>query len=496
MSPSNDLTRREFLAGTSTAAFGAMVVPRHVLGGPGYQAPSDTMNIAIIGVGAQGTENAQELLTENIVAVCDVDFGFAERKVAERTKERDGKPRPNGMLWQEKFLKATKYTDFRKLLETQRDIDGVVIATPDHLHAVIAKAAMETGRHVYVQKPLTWSVREARVLAETARRTGVVTQMGNQGHSSDDARLINEWVQAGVIGPVREVYVWTNRPIWPQGIPRPGDASAQDPNAPPSWNRRAVTDRHAIALDGNYRVPSGMNWELYLGPVKDDVAYHPIYHPFNWRGWVEFGVGALGDMGAHLIDHPYWALELGYPTSIEASSTPWGGSARDPDSYPLAMTATYEFSARGARPAVRMYWYDGGLLPPRPALLPDSVQLDPTGGVLFIGERGLLMHETYGKNPKLYPESLSQEAARVPKSMPRIAEKHEMNWVRACKGETTATSPFDYAAPLTEVMLLGMVALRAGQGRRILYDAQNMNITNVPEANQYLTRDYRGGWAV
>ena len=491
-----DLTRREFLAGTSGVAFGAMIVPRRVLGGPGYRAPSDTMNIAIVGTGSQGTENAQEVLSENIVAVCDVDMGFAERKVLERTKERNGTPRPNGVKWQEQFTKAAKYVDFREMLDKQKDIDGVIVATPDHLHAVIAKAAMELGKHVYVQKPLTWSVYEARVLREVARRTGVVTQMGNQGHSSDDARLIVEWIGAGVIGPVREVYVWTNRPIWPQGVPRPGDASPLDPNAAPSWNRRAVTDRHALSLGGNYQTPSGMNWDLYLGPIARHIAYHPIYHPFNWRGWVDFGVGALGDMGAHLIDHAYWALGLGYPTSIEASSTPWGGSARVPASYPQAMTATYEFPARGSSPPVRLQWYDGGLLPPRPAQLPLEVELNAEGGVLYVGEKGLLMHETYGGNPKVYPASLAEAAARVAPSIPRVPDKHEMNWVRACKGEAQATSPFDYAAPLTEVMLLGIVALRAGQGRKIFYDAEKMEITNVPDANQYLTREFRAGWAV
>jgi predicted dehydrogenase len=489
-----NVTRREFVADGSMAAIGAMVLPRHVVGGKRFQAPSDTLNIAIIGMGQQATENAQELLSENIVAVCDVDFKHSGQKVLERTKERDGKPRPTGIAWQEKFGKAARYTDFRELLDKQKDIDAVVIATPDHLHAVIAKAAMELGKHVYVQKPLTYSVHEARVLRSVAERTRVVTQMGNQGHSSDEARLINEWIAAGLIGPVREVYVWTNRPIWPQGIARPAQSAPQQRSG--EWNRRGVSDRIASAFAGEFPPPEGMRWDLYLGPVREDVKYHPIYHPFNWRGWVDFGVGALGDMGAHLIDHPYWALGLTYPTSIEASSTPWGGPRERPESYPLAMTATYEFPARGNQPPVRMYWYDGGLFPPRPDLLPLDVPLNAEGGVIFKGEKGILMHETYGKKPTLYPESLMNEALSVPKTYPRITEKHEMNWAKACKGEAKATSPFEYASALTEVMLLGIVALRAGQGRKILYDAQNMRITNDPEANQYLTREYREGWAV
>src|SRR5690606_5527713 len=255
------------------------------------------------------------------------------------------------------FSKAARYTDWREMLDRQTDLDGIVIATPDHMHAVIAKAAMERGKHVYVQKPLTYTVHEARVLRDVAARTGVVTQMGNQGHSSEDARRINEWIAAGIIGPVHEVLVWTNRPIWPQGVPQP--AMPAQPISATNWGRGAVNSRWAAAFVGDYPPPNGLRWDLYLGPVAQDIAYHPIYHPFNWRGWVEFGVGALGDMGAHLIDHPYWALELGYPTAIQASSTPWGGPRDNPVSYPLAMTATYEFPARGSRPSVTMRWYDG-----------------------------------------------------------------------------------------------------------------------------------------
>jgi predicted dehydrogenase len=447
-----------------------MIVPRHVLGGVGFQAPSDTLNVAIVGAGGMGMGNAEALVTQNIVALCDVDFGYVERSLAGRGKQRDGTPRPDGLKLQEQFAKATRYADFREMLAQQKNIEGVVIATPDHLHAVIAKAAMEAGKHVYVQKPLTYSVHEARVLRETARRTGVVTQMGNQGHSSDDARLVNEWIQAGVIGPVHEVHVWTNRPIWPQGIARP--ARPPDP------------------------VPEGLQWDLYLGPVPEDIPYHTIYHPFNWRGWLDFGVGALGDMGAHLIDHPYWALGLAPPTSIEATSTPWGGPYDHPATYPQGMMVHYEFAARGSQPPVKLSWYDGGLMPPRPAVLPDDVLLNREGGVLFVGEQGILMHETYGGNPKIWPETLMPAALAVPKTMARITTSHELNWVAACKGVGQPSSPFEYATRLTETMLLGIVALRAGQGKKILYDEVSGSITNVPEANRYLTREYRAGWSV
>jgi len=490
-----NVTRREFVADSSKLAVGAMIVPRHVLG-RGFQAPSDTLNIAIVGAGGIGTENAQELLSENIVAVCDVDFDFVERKVLERTKDGDGSPREKGLGWQEKFSAAARYADFREMLEKQTDIDAVVVATPDHLHAVIAKAAMQLGKHVYVQKPLTWSVHEARVLRDVARQTGVVTQMGNQGHTSAEATQINEWVRGGVIGPVHEVHIWTNRPIWPQGLARPTSPAPQDPTSPPSWGRGAIAERTAVSLGTSWRAPEGLRWDLYLGPVAEDVPYHPVYHPFNWRGWIDFGVGALGDMAAHLLDHPYWALELGYPTTIEATSSPWGGRPRQPPvSYPQAMTAHYAFPARGSMPPVALHWYDGGLMPQRPDRLPDEVELSSTGGVIFVGEKGLLVHETYGRNPKLYPASLMEQVG-APAEYPRVDGEHEVNWVRACKGEVEATSPFEYASPLTEVMLLGIVALRAGQGRKIDYDAANMRITNVPEANQYLTREYRAGWAV
>ena len=510
-------TRRDFVTTTSKAAFGAMIVPRFVLGGKGYRAPSEMMNVAIVGFGGMGSSNAQELAkTENIVAVCDVDMGFAQRNVDNKLKDRDGKPRPDGVRLQEQFQKAKKYADFREMLEKERGIDGVVIATPDHLHAVVAKAAMEMGKHVYVQKPLTYSVHEARVLRRLAlANPKLATQMGNQGHSSDGARLINEWIQAGVIGPVREVHVWTNRPVvyWPQGIPRPNSSAITQQGASNgSWNMRRVNDTLAAAM-GSYPVPDGLRWDLYLGPVAEDIAYHPIYHPFNWRGWIDFGVGAIGDMGAHLIDHPFWALGLEYPTSIEATSTQWGTERIAPDpnapagspasrprfkpvSYPLATTVHYHFPARGSQPPVKLSWFDGGLYPPRPDVLPDDVELKSEGGVIFLGEKGILMNDTYGSNPRIWPESLMQAAQAVPKTIPRIEWSHELNWVKAAKGEAKSSSPLEYAAQLTETMLLGIAALRAGQGRKVLYDGGAMRFINAPDADQYLTREYRKGWEV
>jgi predicted dehydrogenase len=545
------ITRRKFVAGTTGAAFGAMIVPRHVLGGPGYQAPSDTVNVAVVGCGGQGASDATELVAggQNIVALADVDFRYVDGETARRTRGRDGQPNQNAIKLQEAYGKAKRYADFRKMLEQQKDIDGVIVATPDHTHAVVAKTAMELGKHVYVEKPMAWSVHEARVLRETAAKNPkLVTQMGNQGHSSEGAALINEWVQAGVIGPVKEVFVWTNRPVnyWPQGVPRPakpavvadapaagvgagsgvasggGPGSGQGgtgarpgagPGAPGGmgggnfgneWSARRLNREIAAAMMSEYSTPSTLEWDLFLGPAPE-VAYHPIYHPFNWRGWVDWGTGAIGDMAAHLLDHPYWSLGLTYPTSIEATSTPFGlDSKNNPVSYPLATQVIYKFPARGSQPPVTITWSDGGLMAPRPDLLPDDVPLDRGGGAIFIGEKGILTHATYGSNPKVYPVALMEAAAKVPKTYPRIetsdepqrSAKHRMNWAKAILGKEKNTCPFEYASRLTETMLLGVVAMRAGQGKRIHYDGVAGKITNNADANQYLQREYRKGWSL
>ena len=487
-------TRRDFVATGSKLALGAMIVPRHVLGGRGFQAPSDTLNIAIVGAGGMGGQNATQLGSENIVAVCDVDFDYVARSVEDKTTDGDGNPRPEGVRWKEQFERAAKYRDFREMLERERSFDAVLIATPDHAHAPIAKACMEAGKHVYVQKPLTWSVEEARMLRELAAETGVVTQMGNQGHSMDDGRKVLEWTDAGIIGPVREVHVWTNRPIWPQGLPAPVMPDELPDDG--SWWPGSTNQRIAAGIAREGPPPDSLDWNLYQCANARMTPYHPIYHPFHWRGWTAYGVGALGDMGAHLLDHPYWALDLGYPTHIEATSTPWGGPSDDPVCYPVAMTVRYRFPARGDRPPVDLHWYDGGLMPPRPAALPDDLELNREGGAMLIGERGVLMHETYGLKPRLFPEGLMEWAATVPPSRGRPGGEHEMSWVRACKGEAEASCPFSYAAPLTEVMLLGMVALRSGQGRVIEYDGAAGRVTNDAAANAFLTRQYRPGFGM
>jgi predicted dehydrogenase len=385
---------------------------------------------------------------------------------------------------------------------------------------------MKAGKHVYVQKPMAYSVYEARLMARVAKETGVVTQMGNQGHSQEGTRRIMELIKAGVIGPVHEVHIFTNRPVnyWAQGLPRPVNpaaaqaaaaepqgrgagrgaaAASTQPPAPPQWNMGQV-DRvlRSAMSEGPHVPPEGMSWDLWVGPAPE-TAYHPVYHPFTWRGWVGFGTGSLGDMGAHLVDQPYWALGLTQPTSVAASSSPWGGGRQNPASYPLATTVQYEFPARGAQPGVKMFWYDSGILPPRPPHLPDSMQIpnNDGGGGIFIGEKGILTYGTYGSNPQIWPESLREAADAVPKDFTRVSGSHENNWAQACKGETPASSSFDYAAALTETMLLGMAALHANRienrnGQKLLYDAAGMRFTNYEQGNQFLTRVYRDGWAL
>ena len=513
MNDQNEISRRSFIR--DAAATGAVVslVPRHVLG-RGFTPPSDLLNIACVGVGGMGRSNLINLASQNIVALCDVDWGYTDRNLSRLDTDvanlqahidhpdatpANGRPAPKidpvkdkarleAILHLKNDLvpKAKRYSDYRQMLEQQKDIDAVVIATPDHMHAPIALACMDLGKHVYVQKPLTWSVAEARQLSKRAKETKLATQMGNQGHSLDDARTAVEYIWAGAIGEVREIHVWTDRPVgfWPQGVPRP--SLSAEPLEGLKWDQSGVATRLTAEMGGNYPVPNTLSWDLFLG-VGPNIPYHPIYHPFNWRGWTDWGVGAIGDMGAHLIDVSMWGLNLGLPTSIETVSTPFNGA-----SYPTATLTFYEFPSRGSMPPVKLTWYDGGLLPRKPEELGEE-ELKKEGGALLIGSKGKLMYNTYGANPRLLPQSLQESFGKPPQKLARIEkEAHEMNWVDAAKGKTQACCPFEYAAQLTEVMLLGVVSLRSG--KKILYDGANMRVTNVPEANQYLSRDYRQGW--
>jgi predicted dehydrogenase len=452
--PSRPISRRRFIQ--TAAASTTLILPRHILGQRRGKSPSDKLNIAGVGIGGQGAHDLAQFEGHNIVALCDVDADYAGRTF-------------------ERYPKARRHTDYRRMLEEQQDIDAVVIATPDHTHACIALAAMQAGKHVYCEKPLTHSVWEARRLTEAAREHKVATQMGNQGQASEQSRRLCEMIADDAIGPVREVHVWTDRPsnglfkeYWPQGVDRPTDS-------PPA--------------------PSTLEWDLWLGPAPAR-PYHPAYLPFRWRGWWDFGTGALGDIGCHSLDPVFRALKLGHPESVEASSTRVSG-----ETFPLASMVTYQFPARAAMPPVKLVWYDGGLRPPRPAELEAERQLG-AGGHLFIGDDGkILSRRTQeGVSYFLIPESRANEYGEPPQTLPRSIG-HYNEWIEACKGGAAAGSNFDWAGPLTEVVLLGNVALRPElreelTAKRLMWDGPNMRFTNSAVANRFLKRDYREGWAL
>ncbi|MGD8499442.1 MAG: Gfo/Idh/MocA family oxidoreductase [Phycisphaerales bacterium] len=442
------ISRRDFMsAAAAVAAF--TIVPRHVLGGPRQIPPSEKVNIAGIGVGGRGSGNMSEVSSQNIVALCDADWRHA-----------------GGTF--RRYPDARKYKDFRRMLDKEdKNIDAVVVATPDHTHAVASIAAIKRDKHVYCEKPLTHSVYEARMVAKATREHKVATQMGNQGQASEGTRLMCEHIWDGAIGPVREVHVWTDRPLrglndvyWPQGVGRPEDT-------PP--------------------VPDTLDWDLWLGPAPQR-PYHPAYVPFKWRGWWDFGTGALGDIGCHSIDPIWRALKLKAPLSVEASCT-----LVNNETYPVASMVTYRFGARGDMPPVKLTWYDGGLRPPRPDELEDGQQFG-TNGTLFVGDKGKMVGYT------LIPESKRREYGKPPKVLER-SPGHHVEWIDACKGGKPAGSNFDHAGPLAEAVLLGNVALRAEMKEkltrtRLLWDSKNLKITNVPEANKFLRRKYREGWTL
>ena len=532
---SSGVSRRAFVTTVAGAGAAFMIVPRHVLG-RGFQAPSDIVNVAAIGINGQGAVNTRAVMSQNIVAICDCDLDLLDNRLAQWTKElqeggggrrttgqggggarqarAEGGETPAGWkVWPasqaqlaanarwpaedetatlRKFVEGDlprlqKYQDYREMLEKQKDIDAVIVATPDHMHAVQASNAMDLGKHVYVQKPLCWSVHEARHLAKKAAEKKVAGQMGNQLHSLDMNRRAVEYITAGALGEVREVHVWTNRPygFWPQGVPRPSRSNV-DP-AQLRWDNRGLTQRLSAAMSGDYKVPDRLSWDLFLG-VAPEVEYHPVYHPFNWRGWVDWGVGALGDMGAHLIDFPVWALNLGQPTVVETEFTPFNGA-----SYPHATTTRYEFPKRKGFPELFMTWYDGGLMPGDPSELGPNETLSPGGGILYVGKKGKLLQDSNGV--RLLPVERHNSYGPPKERLPRVPhEDHEMNWINAIKGKDQLSSPMDYAALLTEIMLLGIVSLRASS--KLYYDAPSMRVTNNQEANEFLTREYRKGYSL
>lgn len=447
-------SRRRFMQ-QAGAISGLMIVPASVLGGENRLAPSDRLNIAAVGAGGKGRSDIQSVAHENIYAVCDIDDG----RLAETLQQEFAAP----------FREKTKtYRDYREMLDKEPEIDAVLISTPDHMHAPIAMHAMSLGKHVFVQKPLCHTVTECRVLAQAARDNNVTTQMGNQGHAEEGARIINEWVASGALGTVREVHCWTNRPVWPQGIGRPG---------------------------GESLIPDHIGWDLWLGAARFRPYVERAYHPFNWRGWLDFGTGVVGDMGAHIIDHPYWALDLGLPTKISASSSRFGSEL---ETFPIASKIHFEFPAKGDRPAVKMTWYDGGLLPERPLGLENGRQMgDNDGGVLIVGDKNTLMHGVYGRNPQLIPQSTHDSTALPARTLPRSPGIYQ-EWIDAIKDRSKlTTSGFDYSGRLTETMLLGNIAtIRANEHKVLDYNGKTMRFTNDEGANAWLHKEYRPGFGI
>ncbi|MBI3921282.1 MAG: Gfo/Idh/MocA family oxidoreductase [Armatimonadetes bacterium] len=448
---SRKITRRQFVASTASTAVALTVIRRHVLGGPRHISPNEKLNVACIGCGGKGESDIGGVSSENIVALCDVDEGRAAGAI-------------------QRFPNAARYNDWRVMLEKEdHNIDAVTVSTPDHTHAPAAMAAIELGKHVYVQKPLTHSVYEAQRLIKAARHYKVATQMGNQGHAGEDTRKLCEWIWQGGIGTVKEVHFWTDRPIWAQGIDRPADS-------PP--------------------VPANLNWDVWLG-VAPERPYHPAYHPFSWRGWWDFGCGAIGDMACHIMDAGFWALQLQGPCSVEAESP-----GLNSETFPKWSVITFEFPARGAFPPVKAVWYDGGKLPTRPPELDEWVRKDeeqakkmalPTGsnGQMYIGDKGVLVAGCYGDGPAIYPQQRMLEFLdSEPKKTLKRSPGHYKEWIDACKGGEPASGNFDHAGPLTITALLGNVALRAGE--KIRWNGKT--VTNVPKAKGYLRREYRKGW--
>lgn len=436
------MQRRRFLQAAGAAAFAFHVVPRHVLG-RGMTPPSEKLNIAGIGIGGQGGGVLRDMAGENIVALCDVD----SIKAAGTFKA---------------FPKAEQYRDYRILLDKRKDIDAVMIATPDHMHAPIALAALRAGKHVYVEKPMAHSIEEARVMARVAKETGLVTQMGNNGHAGEGLRLTRESLQAGAIGPVREIHCWSDRPgkFWVQNLDRPEPMT----------------------------VPPTLDWDLFIGaaPMR---PYNKRYHPHDWRGWFDFGTGALGDMAIHNMDPAFYALDLAAPAAVDAKT-----SDPKPESYPAWTILKYEFAAQGDRPALTLTWYDGGKMPPNPRDFGPSDKL-ADNGIYFVGDKGTMLCGGWSGPPRLYPETLRNE---FKPPAPTIARSigHRPEWIKACKDHKPedAKAGFAYSGPFTEALLVGNLALRLQ--KRIEWDATQMKATNASEADALIRKRYRDGFGI
>lgn len=438
-----EITRRHFIMGTAATLAGCATTTQPATAPAKPKVEPAKLNVACIGCGGQGAADLRGVSTENIVALCDVDFDRAAEAFA-------------------RFPDVPKYQDYREMLDAEGDrIDAVTIGIPDHSHAAAAMYAMKLGKHVYVEKPMAHTIAETRALLAAAQQYGVVTQMGNQGHSIPGWRQMVQMIEFDIIGPVTQVHSWTNRPRWPQGINRPAESMP---------------------------VPASLDWDLWIGPAPMR-PYHKAYCPRDWRGWWDFGSCALGDMGCHILDAPYSALKLGPPTAVSAES-----SGVNNETGPLWSIITYEFPARGSMPPVTLTWYDGGKMPERPQGFPEDKPMgDNEGGSIFVGERGFIVCGTYGTAPKIYPESLMTEYEDKAGERP-LGESHHQNFLNAIKEGKKANSDFSYAAPFNEVVLLGNVALRAGT--RIEWDSVAMKIPNAPEAEKFLEQPFREGWTL
>lgn len=480
----NQNSRRDFIK-TSIAASSFFIVPRNVLGGKGFISPSDQLNLAAIGAGGKGISdirNASVKGRERVVALCDVHFsGRAKESV-------------------KNFPKAKLYADYREMLDKEKDIDAVTISTPDHVHAPAASYAMQRGIHCYVQKPMTHNISEARKLTQMARDKKIVTQMGNQGGSNPYLQMVQKWIDDGKIGTVDKVQVWTNRPVWPQG----GEMPKPDPS----------------------QKPSDLDWDLWLGPAMDR-EYVPNIHPFNWRGWWDFGTGALGDVGCHLIDIPFRTLGLKYPTDAECSvaavySKMWTAD-HHPEGCPPASFITLHFDETPkTKSRIELTWSDGGIKPSHPDIIPANSDIggkNSDNGVLIIGDKGIIstnINDSSPLMPKLYLNDGTTEFGPETEDFDEPEYGHQRKWVDACKAGFNSkehqelTSSFDYAGPMTETVLMGNLAIRSAmigekdsRGRmaysarkKLLWDGENMRITNLEAANQFVSRQYRKGWEV
>ncbi len=455
------MNRRNFIQKSSSLA-AISFVPRYVLGGKGYTPPSDTLNIAGIGIGGVGQHFIKSCKDEGqkIIALCDVDHSFSKTVF-------------------EQYPDATAYYDYREMFETEKDIDAVVIGTPDHSHAVIAMHALRSKKNILCVKPLTRTIHEARVLTEAARKAGVATQVTASSRLDEPVLRNTEIIRAGVIGDVREVHCWTDRPWWPQGMTRPV---------------------------GEDKIPETLKWDLWLGPAKERpfikswgtdslvmqqlkakvLVYDAVYHPFNFRGWWDFGTGAMGDMGCHFFNRVFPVLNLSHPIAVYASST-----SVFAESPPLAAIITYEFPERDDMPPVKLVWYEGGIMPSRPDELRDDEEM-PANGTLYIGEKGKIL------NDRVIPESKMNEAESLPRTLPRPLYPEGnivvQEWINACKGGQPASCNFNVGGELTEIALLGNIATRTG--KKIYWDPQNLKISNNEEANGYIHESYRSGWTL